>query len=406
MRSRLSKGTLNQMGTKANIDDTLIKAKQYIQEYFKVTSDKVVDPKRLVEHLNEIRKLLIITASEKRELLVDCFQTEGFLQDIVKYLNHSSSEHHDILEQITWIYLLIFSMISEQKLLGIIEEYDLITHLFGLLSIDHVEIFSNVVWCFANIMSNEPQMKRLLVEIKVFEKIEERSQEIEAAGRVLNPSFYQSFVIYLDSYLTTVPFETTQVEIENYLLRCLNFYVNCSTELLKCFETDLLGCIRHLTHFIDEYLLKEIIQKNLFGEFINQLFSSFIDVKYPYKNHILGILSNLTSDIIRDITMVFEADSIQKMLNNCLRNEETLYETAILLGNILLDLKVLDSFFQNKNEEIFRLLFYILERKVTRYDEFIDQIEEIVRTIQIFLIRGESECFVLFCLENCGKECT
>jgi hypothetical protein len=376
-----------------------------VREYLKISNDKVIVPKLIVENLNEIRKLLISTSNENREKLVTCFLKEGFIKDMIKFVEEPSFQNFDILEQITWIFLLIFSSNDKTQILEILVNYDLVTHLNELLSLNHVEIFSNVVWCFANLINNNTKMKKFLVDFKIFDKIQERIEEIEKEGTVLNPSFYLSFVIFLNSYQTTIPFDLTQSEIEGFLMRCLSYFVHSSPELLSFFEPDLLNCIRNLTHFMEETLLVSLLKRELFGNFINKVFVCFVNKKYKFKNHIISILGNLTTDVLREITIVFEQTQIQKALLISLKDEQTMKDTALLIGNVVLDEDVLESFFTNKNEGLFETLLHLIGHKVNIYSKAENQVEELLRALQNFLLNGKSIEFNKFCLYNhCKKD--
>lgn len=388
------------MENKKSTNETISQVRKSLQIYFQISKEKVIDPKKIRFILHDIRNFLIMTSSEDRESVVDALRRQGFLVDVTKFMNKPSYFDPDILEEVTWIFLLVFSLICEEKLLRIVHDTDIIVVLVRLMTYNQIEIFSNIVWCLANIMNSNHQMKELYKKLQILQKIEQRMQELDQNSAVVNPSFYQSYLIFLESYICTSPYDEPQASIQNYLDRCLKLYVHSSKELLICFQEDLLSCICHLFHFVSEATLEAFLVNPTFGTFLNSLFVNLTKPNCNFKNLILSILCNLTFNLLEEFLSIFEKPQIQEVLTQRLRDPKTMPETVNLLGNVFLSQKVTSSVFTNNKSQLCTVLFEIFCKKVELEPSKEYLIDDLLRTIQNFLLFGESKPMITFCLSN------
>ena len=404
MRSRLSHGTTCTL-QKMNSSKSFSKMQIGLKKYFEISSDKVIDPHKVVQALHEIRNTLLMTASENRNNLVVFLQDNKFLKDSLKFITDSCYRKKEILEELTWVLLLMFSYLNEGTMIQILDDTNLIIHLNNLLNYTDIEVFSNVVWTLANILSDNPTIKNLFSDLELFKRIESRMEALQINGPILNPSFYQSYLIYLDCHLCTIPFLETQGSLQKHLNRCIQFWMNSSEQLLSCFEQDLLSCIRHLTHFTTLETLQKHFNQHHFTIFLKMGFEKLEIHNYQFKAQILGIFTNLTSDLMPEILQIFSKNKIQKSLINCLVHPDHAVKTVILLGNILLEKTVFRSFFFNNNIEIFKNILHLFGSYVELRQGDQTAIDELLRTIQIFIVFGDKvgDHFIHFCLENKSK---
>jgi hypothetical protein len=374
-----------------------------LDKYLQISNENVIEPKKMAIVLHDIRNLIIMTNSSDRESLVNIMGNKGFFLDIVKFMKNPSIFNIEILEEITWIFLLIFSSINEEKMLIIIDKIDIIALLVNLMKYDEIEIFSNIIWCFANIINDNQNMKQLFIDLTIIQKIEKRMEIFEKRSMITNPSFYQSYMVFLDSYFCTYPYNESQGNIKIYLRRLLGFYIDSPKELLACFELDLLNCIKILTHFINKNSLKQFLNLDIFGNFLSLLFTNLNKKNKEIKNTKIQILVNLTSDLIKDLLSIFEKKQIQKVVIQCLKDPATSDETINLVGNILLKKRVYNSIISNENMEIFEILLMRLGEIIELRADDEDALDDILRTVQIALIFGEYDEFILFCLKNISR---
>ena len=359
-------------------------------------------PNEITKIFCSFRKCLIQVDEYDRDELIRKLYKEHFFESITRFFASTFSEESELLQELIWILILVFSSMDEDLKYEILKPTGLLGHLETTLFNEGISVFSNSVWALGNLMIYDSEIKAIFLERNIFDKIFLRLKHFEKQIKNITPEFYQAFLVFLEALLITSPLNKEDEDFYEKLNWCLELLIYCNEGILSVIESDLLGCIKNITHMMTPQSLQKLLKSPIFEPFLICLFKKFTNPTFPYHKLIIEILLNLTWNLKDEYIDFFQDSSIQMMFSSFLSKDENLLETLSLIGNIFNDQNVVESIFFNKTECLFEEIL-ICFKQIVEEGEQPRLIEEIVRVVNKMLKFKKNQEMVIFCVNQYGK---
>lgn len=352
--------------------------------------------------LCQIKELLIAVKQSKRPILVSFLFDQGFLDQMTSFLSGVFADEEELLKEITWICILVFSVSSDCDLIfDILRQTGLLVRLVSMTQHPHFEVFSNSLWALANIQNEETEYKQILSRKSFFDSVSARLEYFEGKFQEVPKTFYESYFVFLGSHFGTLPVEESQSRLQNLLVWVVQILVRPEASAKYSIDDLILETVDKLTGLLEPAWLETFLEMKTSRVLFTFLMRNLEQKRADASRVEQRILFNLTRNLSADLENYFRQDQIQAILIRQLTENAFGPVTIKLFQNVLSSEQTIDSFFQNGNEHCFVSIFAIFSE--IKLDEHSEILEEMVYLLQQMLFFGQSGQLGRFVVDNLGR---
>lgn len=304
--------------------------------------------------------MIRVNPKQRETVVLNLFET-NYLDKFIKYFNENFRKEFDLLSEITWIWLLVFSINDEDLIMIILKNIPIIPNLLESLDHECFEVFSNATWALANIQQNSNDYKIILNSNFVFDKIKKRIEYFKKSGQKKTTDLYESFFVFVTSYYSTLPIEDNELVIFDNLMNSIDIYFELTMQNKCPYELEILESIDQLTGLLSKRKLIDLIENGLWNKLIDKLLVKLLANDDQTRTHLLNILFNLTVEEHHTVDSCFQDDHLQKMLMGVLDKRKNTHQVLLIFENILESDEMIFSLYQNQNHFVLGSFLEVLQ---------------------------------------------
>lgn len=382
------------------VDDLKKELDEMVQVLFRVEMEENVDMGKITGCYRRVREFLVMYELHRYELVEVLFQLRVF-ESMTKYINKKFKEFESLLIEISWILIITFGISEEELITSILKDTGLLGYMMYLIDSDNDDIFSNIIWAFANLIVEDEEMKDILFKQNICTKVFYRIKQIRDSSQEISFSHFQSFLIFYESFfINCINFDSDFFFAGLNLI--IDIYINGSESLMMSIEEGVLSCLYHVTFIMTTDVTVRLLKESYFQLFIQRLFKKLKNINDDNNKVIFNILQNMTHISDNEICQLFTKSSTQKILLQHLQNKSTRLHTITLFANLCHGHNFIYSLFTNNHvvilEELMDVLNFVILMKFQ--DE---NFEAIIRLVDNLMKVSDFEKVVFWINSNEGK---
>ena len=283
-----------------------------------------------IKVVNEVREFLAYISQESRELAIEAMLNRGVCDCIVKILEFVIRDSlMDLLRQMTWLIQVLLttsSSISSQIVdLGILSIYT------KLLNIDDPDILGNVIWGFANMVSDNRTVRDTMEDTGLLDKVSSRVKEVYSDS--LDFSLMCSYILFVSHYFALKPSFSFE-RMKSHFFEVVKFFTKAPVEEMQFILIELLEFLLITTNLAEEEDVEDFVKKPIWPDFITRLIEMLTDTDYEVTWRVTESLTNLTFFSLPDLGTE-NNEKIIENLNRNIRKKQGFLESLELLSNLV-----------------------------------------------------------------------
>ena len=372
-------------------------------ETLKVMSPKDISNKSQILMILQRTRIILIHLDESQRLgfAKHLFISE-FLEEVTQYLATAFWGNSQIIEELTWIWMILFSVDDSVFISDLVKDLGLLCYFDSLLTYDNQEVFTNVVWALGNLLISNPEYKYVFLQMDLLQKVVVGLQKFDDLPSVY-PSLYQSYFIFLSAYFSSHVIQESQKTVLWLIRYTLDVMHKVDSKYLDTFRADLMKALLNLIKSLEgDQVPKVLSDKNMesyLKSTLSKIESVFLDNQYEDVS-IICLISLYGDD---QFFKLFFNDSILLKLSRVLKNSTVLEPILYLLSNLFLDEEVLKKMLIINQFEFIWVLFDRFNESLEKGD--LSNTQGFLRVVHQMMCKIEDEDVDGFLLQNYSNKC-